>query len=199
MDRNGFIVERPATKETFDEESYLAGNPDVAAAVARGKIKSGRAHFDIFGWKEGRSQRLSAGTAFREIKARKLARIEPLLRRDMPRVDEHGCADFLTPELRRQFAIVDTDAVSSNDYDPDALGLVEKHRDGLILDCGARRRRIYYENVVNFDIAPYDTTDVRGVGEALPFVEGACDCVFSLAVLEHVKDPLRAREKSSAC
>ncbi|MCU7374984.1 methyltransferase domain-containing protein [Paucibacter sp. O1-1] len=37
----------------------------------------------------------------------------------------------------------------------------------------------------------YDTTDVRGVGECLPFVDGAFDAVISIAVLEHVRDPFR--------
>jgi hypothetical protein len=87
----------------------------------------------------------------------------------MSYVHENGCLDFLTPQLRRDFAVVDTDAVSNNEYDADALGLIEKHCEGVVLDCGAGRRRVYYENVINFDIVHYDTTDVRGAGEVLPF------------------------------
>ena len=67
--------------------------------------------------------------------------------------------------------------------------------EGLILDCGAGLRRVYYDNIVNFEICPYGTTDVRGVGERLPFRSGVFDAVFSLSVLEHVKDPFAcARE-----
>jgi SAM-dependent methyltransferase len=51
--------------------------------------------------------------------------------------------------------------------------------------------------VVNFEIAPYPSTDVLGVGEELPFHDNAFDAVVSLNVLEHVKDPFKcARELS---
>jgi len=36
-------------------------------------------------------------------------------------------------------------------------------------DAGACKKRAYYDNVVNLEIVPYDTTDVLGVGEVLPF------------------------------
>jgi SAM-dependent methyltransferase len=49
--------------------------------------------------------------------------------------------------------------------------------------------------VVNLEIVSYDTTDVLGVGEELPFHDGTFDGVFSFSVLEHVRDPFRcARE-----
>jgi SAM-dependent methyltransferase len=188
MPSPGLSMDVLVTEENFDERSYLASNPDVAAAVQAGQLSSGRRHFDVFGRREGRRQR-THGDAFKEAKQRKLARVQPLLRTDMPAVFDGACPDFLTPELRDRFAIIDTNAISSNNYDLEALGLIDKHRDGLILDCGAGRRTVYYDNVVNFEIAGYDTTDVRGVGEVLPFVDNAFDAVLSLAVLEHVRDP----------
>jgi hypothetical protein len=39
---------------SFDEAAYLALNPDVAAAVARGEINA-RAHYEAFGFDEGRA------------------------------------------------------------------------------------------------------------------------------------------------
>ncbi|MGK7904275.1 MAG: Ig-like domain-containing protein, partial [Hormoscilla sp.] len=48
---------------TFDEEFYLAQNPDVAAAVERGEFSSGFEHFQLFGLAEGR---LPAPIAFDE-------------------------------------------------------------------------------------------------------------------------------------
>lgn len=132
---------------------------------------------------------------FAARKAAKLARVRPLLRPDLPAVETPLFFDFLTAELRRQFAVADTENVSCHPYDNVATDLIAAHRGGLILDCGAGLRPAYHENVVNFEIAPYDTTDVRGVGERLPFRDGVFDAAFSLSVLEHVTDPFAcARE-----
>lgn len=122
-------------------------------------------------------------------KAAKLERVRPLLRLDLPHEVHPLRFDFLTPELRQQFNIVDTANVSSNNYDETAQEMIRKYADGLILDCGAGLRRTDYPNVVNFEICDYPSTDVRGVGECLPFRDGSFDAVFSFAVLEHVKDP----------
>jgi SAM-dependent methyltransferase len=183
-----------ASPENFSENAYLRANPDVAAAVRNGTFKSGRHHFDTFGHKEQR--RLEFGAEeIAEAKQRKLERVRPLLRTDLTCVESKDGFDFLTVELRDQFNIVDTDAISSNDYDPNALELTRKYASGLILDCGAGKREEYYENVVNYEIVQYESTDVRGVGEVLPFKDASFDAVISIAVLEHVKDPFRcARE-----
>jgi hypothetical protein len=38
----------------FNEEYYLANNPDVAAAIDAGLFQSAEEHFNLFGWSEGR-------------------------------------------------------------------------------------------------------------------------------------------------
>jgi SAM-dependent methyltransferase len=131
----------------------------------------------------------ASDSTFLARKARKLQRIRPLLRLEEPHQETGSCYDFLSDPLRREFNIIDTENVSSNNYDPFALAIIEECRDGFVLDCGAGSRDKYYDNVVNFEICDYQSTDVRGVGERLPFKDNVFDAAFSLAVLEHVKDP----------
>ena len=185
---NSIALEELATDQNFEESAYLTANPDVAEAVRAGSQKSGRSHFEMFGRSENRRLQHSP-TLLSEAKASKLSRLAPLLRSDMSCDKTEHYYDFLTEELRSQFKIVDTDAVSSNSYDSHVMNLITKYESGWVLDCGAGKRPIYFDNVINFEIAPYSTTDVRGVGEVLPFVEDSFDAVISIAVLEHVKDP----------
>ena len=62
---------------------------------------------------------------------------------------------------------------------------------GLILDNGSGFKREYLENVVNFDIVDFATTDVLGTGGTLPFADKSFDAVLSFSVLEHVRDPFQ--------
>ncbi|NLS19912.1 class I SAM-dependent methyltransferase [Rhizobium sp. P40RR-XXII] len=121
----------------------------------------------------------------------KMAKLKNFLRDDMPCTVNDNVYNYLSKELRAMSGIVDTNAVSSMGYDHHGLNLVEKYKDGLVLDCGAGRRDIYFDNVVNFEIVDYDSTDVVGVGEELPFKDNTFDAIISIAVLEHVKYPFR--------
>ena len=106
---------------------------------------------------------------------------------------EFGFSDnrfnFLSDELKKKFKVIDTENVSANTYDETAISLIKSSLGKLVLDCGAGKRNFDYPNVINFEIVPYDSTDVLGVGEKLPFKDNAFDTVFSFAVLEHVSNP----------
>ena len=175
------------TDENFNEKYYIQSNPDVAEAISRGQVPNARHHFDHHGRGEGRTMRNNSVITTQQ--AKKLERIAPILRPDLPFQRRGTKYDFLTAELVEQTAIAPTDAVSANGYDPITEALIAENADGLVLDCGAGRRPIYFSNVINFEIVDYDTTDVIGVGEMLPFQDNSIDAVISIAVLEHVRDP----------
>jgi SAM-dependent methyltransferase len=183
------LLEVTATDANFEEAAYLASNADVAAAVARTDFPNGFAHFDRYGRTEGR--RMRTGATVDVLQARKLARLAGCFRTDMPFTRQGKAYDFLTAALREEMGIIETTNVSSHDYPPEMSALVSEFAGGLVLDFGAGKRNRYYENVVNLELGAYDTTDVIGVGEALPFVDNCFDAVISNAVLEHVKDPVR--------
>lgn len=103
---------------------------------------------------------------------------------------------FLSEAWRRQFNISPSANVSANHYDGVALNLILRHRHGLILDCGAGLREVNYVNVINYEIAAYDSTDILGAAERLPFQDAVFDAVFSFAVLEHVQDPVAAAREA---
>ena len=98
--------------------------------------------------------------------------------------------DCMPENANEIHGVVETENISQHEYDEHAIEIIESIGDrGIVLDCGSGRRPTYYTNVVNFDPVAYETTDVVGVGENLPFDDCVFDAVFSLNVLEHVRDP----------
>jgi SAM-dependent methyltransferase len=193
---NAIYLEQVATPLNFDEAAYLDANPDIQKAVEKGQFRSGWHHFEVSGHKTGKRIRFpNSLELISEAKIRKHEKIRPLLRNDMTCVEAWDHYDYLADDLRTDFNIIDTDNVSSHQYDEKVINLIQKHSDGLVLDCGCGRRPVYFENIVNYEIVAYDTTDVIGVGEILPFVDDCFDAVISMAVLEHVKDPFRCAKE----
>lgn len=190
-----YELDLPASDACFDEAAYLLANPDIAQAVRAGQLASGRQHFDLYGHAESPPRRMRMAARIKEAKRAKQRRILPLIRADVSAIVGDDTIDCLPAETRARWNIVDTDAVSAHPYCDDLERLVERHATGLVLDVGSGKRPVYFDNVVNYEIVAYDTTDVVGVAEELPFADGSFDAVISNAVLEHVKDPFRcARE-----
>lgn len=177
-----------ATIENFDEEAYLAANADVARALKNNTIKSGFDHFRSFGVNEKRKLRVLT-PEFKMVQKQKIDLLMQRYLRHPPVRMDQGKPDFIDADTRKNTGISDTDAVSAHGYDAYVRRFIAELPGGMILDCGAGRRPEYYDNIVNYEIVNYDTTDVVGVGEVLPFKDACFDGVISMSVLEHVRDP----------
>ena len=79
--------------------------------------------------------------------------------------------DCLPAHAEQIHGVVETENISEHEYDGHAIEIIESIGDGgIVLDCGSGTPT-YHSRVVNFDPVAYETTDVVGVGENLPFEE----------------------------
>jgi hypothetical protein len=136
----GIAYSEPAEVSNFDEAAYLLANPDLRKALADGRIKSGRHHFDVIGHSENRA--LWFADRIHAAKEAKLARIRSeMLSAPLPS-HSSGAINALSEEFLAESGVTETDAVSANDYDPDILSYIEGNPSEWVLDAGSGLRPI---------------------------------------------------------
>ncbi len=84
-----------------------------------------------------------------------------------------------------------SEQTSTHPYSSDVLDLLDRHKDGLVLDFGAGHTpgELLRPNVVYLDAVQYQWTDLVCTRVRLPFRDHTFDAVVSQAVFEHLQDP----------
>jgi SAM-dependent methyltransferase len=173
---------RPENADDVDDEGYLDANPDVRKAGM-----PGRAHYVQHGRTEGRLQWINRDKVA-VAREQKLSRLR--FRRQPVSARSFGSQiNFISPEIKAEFAIPDSPPISANEYGGPFIDEVLNHPERLCLDVGAGLRSRYIGNFVNADVYPSISTDVVCVGEDMPFESAQFDYVICLAVLEHTRRP----------
>lgn len=68
-------------------------------------------------------------------------------------------------------------------------------KSGIVLDLGAGNMACNLPHVIRMDVTLTPYVDVVGDAHALPFLPGTFDFIFSLAVIEHLRQPFVAAEE----
>jgi len=84
-----------------------------------------------------------------------------------------------------------TERTATNPYSTDVLEILDRKKDGLVLDFGAGHtpQEQLRPNVVYVDAVQYRWTDVVCTQPRFPFRDQTFDAVVSQAVFEHLPDP----------
>jgi SAM-dependent methyltransferase len=93
-----------------------------------------------------------------------------------------------------------TELIVRTDYDPwiPKTVLHSLGKDQIILEVGCGNRALSIPNVIRMDIALTPYVDVVADIHALPFKPESLDFIFSMAVVEHLRDPFRAARSMHA-
>jgi SAM-dependent methyltransferase len=170
-------------RDDFDEASYLDANPDVAAAVKAGKIRSGWHHFASCGYAEGRQpgkKPSSEGTPTPDLEAARRSRAAHIMR-FIPSQECHGI------EIGAWFAPLAPKSEGWNVlvldvFDTDELRKIAQTSPGVPPGAVAR-------------IEPVDLVghahQIADLAEAAGIRAGSLDFVLSSHNFEHLPDPIR--------
>ncbi len=200
--QNGFIL---VTDENFNENAYLASNPDVAEAVRAGRIASGKIHFDQFGRQEKRKVKAShlsssspkhpsrvVNTLLTFIK--KVRKLGQTAMRGLAKASEREDTTIDTFHLKRQS--IAREYIKGTGIEIGALHhplhvpeyAIVRYVDRLSVQ---QLRKQYPE----LNQVPLVNVDIITDGETLNAIEGfSQDFVIANHFLEHCQNPLLAIE-----
>jgi uncharacterized protein YbaR (Trm112 family)/SAM-dependent methyltransferase len=100
--------------------------------------------------------------------------------------------DGHVPELQDQ-----RDLVVRTTYHPwiERLVMQSLPNDAIVIDLGAGNRANNLPHVIRMDVIRTPYVDVVGDVHAMPFLPGSVDFIFSLAVIEHLRQPFVAAQQ----
>ena len=96
-----------------------------------------------------------------------IKRIKEIISPETDYFETDNNLDFLPRSVRNEYDLKTTENISAHGYDRFARELIEKNREGFVLDCGAGKRPEYLENVVNFEIVPYEMFGIAKLSAAM--------------------------------
>lgn len=175
-----------ASEENFDEQNYLAANPDLREAKQRDDSFDLAGHFRHYGKRERRMQCVTRNA---NRMADKFQRFRSALKLAHSRFLAEP-ETFPIAYGSDHLALDDYVAESANANPPAWDHLLKADPQGRYLDLGCGFRNIVYDNCLYLEVYPSRTADIVIVpGAPLPLQDGMLDGLGCFAVLEHVEDP----------
>jgi SAM-dependent methyltransferase len=172
-----------ATIDNFNELAYLAFNKDVLNDVGFGIYQNGLDHFCKLGHRQNRRMFFNDIEIIKNQKISKLQKYKSIFKKNINFSANNLCYDSIGEKYPLDVP------VSCWGYNSDIFKLIEQYHGGVIVDLGAGLRPEYYDDIINIELGNFITTDLRANCEEIPLNDNSVDCLFSIAVLEHVSKP----------
>lgn len=178
-----------ASESNFNEQRYMAANPDLRETQKRGGFFTPIGHFRHYGKKEGRMQYVRRNP---HRMGDKFRRFLPVLKLDHSQfLAERGTFPITcgTNHLEDEDYYGPNDA-PANAHPPEWANLLKANPQGRYLDLGCGFRDVAYDNCLYVEEYLSRIADVIITpGAPLPIRDGALDGLGCFTVLKHARDP----------